>query len=178
MVEPFTPHVTGAELEDLRRRLVIELLTDAGFNCVVPSLPGYAWSDKPARPGWNVERIARGCAALMARLGYDRYGAVGSDWGTSISASVGQQDPEHVPGIHLLAPHRPRPHGLQRLPLRAAASSPTGCSVFPYGLQRPTCTEAEQRFADIRSWSEPTAAATSPPGSKRRYSRPRSQFVR
>jgi len=46
----------------------------------------------------------------MARLGYDRYGAQGSDWGTSVSASLGQQDPEHVVGIHLvppLAPPRP-----------------------------------------------------------------------
>ena len=40
---------------------VLEPLTAAGFDCVVPSLPGYAWSDKPAEPGWGVDRIrARG----------------------------------------------------------------------------------------------------------------------
>jgi pimeloyl-ACP methyl ester carboxylesterase len=88
----------------------LDLLTRAGFHCVVPSLPGYGWSDKPTRPGWDVYRIARAWATLMARLGYDRYGAQGSDWGTSVSASLGQQDPEHVVGIHLvppLAPPRP-----------------------------------------------------------------------
>ena len=79
-------------------------LTDAGFHCVVPSLPGYGFSDKPTEPGWGVERIARAWAALMARLGYDRYGAQGSDWGTSVSASLGQQDPQHVAGIHLTPP--------------------------------------------------------------------------
>jgi pimeloyl-ACP methyl ester carboxylesterase len=40
----------------------------------------------------------------MARLGYARYGAQGSDWGTSVSASLGQQDREHVAGIHLMPP--------------------------------------------------------------------------
>jgi pimeloyl-ACP methyl ester carboxylesterase len=77
------------------------------FHVVCPSLPGYGWSDKPAGPGWGVERIARAWAALMARLGYERYGAQGSDWGTSISASLGQQDPEHVVGIHLMPPLAP-----------------------------------------------------------------------
>ena len=77
------------------------------FHVVCPSLPGYGFSDKPARPGWDVHRIARAWAALMARLVYERYGAQGSDWGTSISASLGQQDPEHVAGIHLMPPLAP-----------------------------------------------------------------------
>src|SRR5918996_3277915 len=50
----------------------LELLTEAGFHCVVPSLPGHGWSDKPARPGWGVERIACAWATLMAELGYER----------------------------------------------------------------------------------------------------------
>jgi pimeloyl-ACP methyl ester carboxylesterase len=74
------------------------------FHVVCPSLPGYGFSDKPAQPGWNVERIANAWSRLMARLGYERYGAQGGDWGTSISTSVGQQDPEHVAGIHLTPP--------------------------------------------------------------------------
>jgi pimeloyl-ACP methyl ester carboxylesterase len=85
----------------------LEPLTDAGFHCVVPSLPGYGFSDKPSQPGWGVHRIARAWATLMARLGYDRYGAQGSDWGTSVSASLAQQDPEHVAGIHLMPPLAP-----------------------------------------------------------------------
>ena len=77
------------------------------FHVVCPSLPGYGFSDKPAGPGWDVERIAAAWAVLMARLGYERYGAQGSDWGTSISASIGQQDAEHVVGIHLTPPLAP-----------------------------------------------------------------------
>jgi pimeloyl-ACP methyl ester carboxylesterase len=80
--------------------------TDA-FHVVCPSLPGYGFSDKPARPGWGVERIARAWSELMARLGYRRYGAAGLDWGTSITASLGQQDGEHVAGIHVIPPLAP-----------------------------------------------------------------------
>jgi epoxide hydrolase len=74
------------------------------FHVVCPSLPGYAFSDKPTEPGWNLPRIANAWIELMARLGYDRYGAVGSDWGTSISSVIGQRDPGHVIGIHLVPP--------------------------------------------------------------------------
>jgi epoxide hydrolase len=74
---------------------------------VCPSLPGYGFSDKPARTGWGVERIADAWAVLMARLGYERYGAQGGDWGTSISACLGQADPGHVAGIHLMPPLAP-----------------------------------------------------------------------
>jgi pimeloyl-ACP methyl ester carboxylesterase len=77
------------------------------FHVVCPSLPGYGFSDKPTRPGWGIERIAAAWTVLMARLGYERYGAQGTDWGTSISASIGQQDPDHVVGIHLTPPLAP-----------------------------------------------------------------------
>jgi pimeloyl-ACP methyl ester carboxylesterase len=74
------------------------------FHVVCPSLPGYGFSGKPTATGWGVERIAATWAKLMSRLGYDRYGAQGGDWGTSISTSLGQQDREHVVGIHLTPP--------------------------------------------------------------------------
>jgi epoxide hydrolase len=77
------------------------------FHLVCPSLPGYGFSDRPAQAGWGVERIAAAWARLMARLGYDRYGAQGGDWGTSISTSLAQQDAEHVAGIHLNPPIAP-----------------------------------------------------------------------
>jgi epoxide hydrolase len=228
------------------------------FHVVCPSLPGYGFSDKPQRPGWGVGRIAAAWTELMARLGYDRYGAQGSDWGTSISASIGQKDPDHVAGIHLTPPlappdpatfddltdgeraaiaslehaaewesgysreHATRPqtigYALADSPValcawivekfwawtdcdghpenvltrdelldnlmlywlpRAGASSarlyweslgqvnelitgpahdivevPTGCSIFPKELQRPSRRWAEQRFHDIRHWNE------------------------
>jgi pimeloyl-ACP methyl ester carboxylesterase len=74
------------------------------FHVVCPSLPGYGFSDKPMRRGWGVERIADAWAELMARLGYGRYGAAGSDWGTTISTLLGQRDPAHVAGILLVPP--------------------------------------------------------------------------
>ncbi|HEY0451177.1 epoxide hydrolase family protein [Actinophytocola sp.] len=74
------------------------------FHVVCPSLPGYGFSDKPAEPGWTVQRIATAWRELMARLGYPRYGAQGGDWGTSITTSLAQQDAEHLVGIHLNPP--------------------------------------------------------------------------
>jgi epoxide hydrolase len=74
------------------------------FHVVCPSLPGYGFSDKPAEAGWGVERIAAAWAELMARLGYDRYGAHGSDCGTSVSAALGRHAPEHLAGLHLVPP--------------------------------------------------------------------------
>jgi pimeloyl-ACP methyl ester carboxylesterase len=247
---------------------VIGPLTDPGahggeaaeaFHIVCPSLPGYGFSDKPQQPGWGVERIAAAWAELMARLGYERYGAQGSDWGTSISACIAQTDPEHVAGIHLMPPlappdpatfddltdgeraalasleqaaewdsgyskeHATRPQTigyaladspvalcawivekfwawtdcdghpenvltrdelldnvmLYWLPRTGASSArlyweslsqvneliagtvndvvdvPTGCSIFPKELQRPSRRWAEKRFRDIRHWNEP-----------------------
>ncbi len=71
------------------------------FHVVCPSLPGYGFSDRPTRPGWKTPRIAQAWSTLMARLGYDRYGAQGGDWGASVTTSIGQQDTNHVVGIHL-----------------------------------------------------------------------------
>ena len=195
----------------------------------------------------------------MRRLGYERYGAQGGDWGTSVSASLAQQDPERVAGIHLMPPlappdpatlhdltdreraalaalehaaewdsgysreHATRPQTigyaladspaalcawiteklwawtdhdgdlhavlsrdevldnlmLYWLPRTGASAArlywesirqvnewisgevrdeiavPTGCSIFPHELQRPSRRWAERRFTDIRYWSEP-----------------------
>jgi pimeloyl-ACP methyl ester carboxylesterase len=88
---------------------VLPLLTDPpdpadAFDVVCPSLPGYGFSDRPARRGWTVQRIAAAWTQLMARLGHRRYGAAGSDWGTSVSTWIGKLDPAHVAGIHLVPP--------------------------------------------------------------------------
>jgi epoxide hydrolase len=77
------------------------------FDVICPSLPGYGFSDKPGAPGWGIERIAAAWAILMSRLGYERYGAQGSDWGTSISATLVELDREHVVGAHLTPPLAP-----------------------------------------------------------------------
>ena len=228
------------------------------FHVVCPSLPGYGFSDKPERCGWGVERIAAAWTELMARFGYERYGAQGSDWGTSVSVHIAQRDPDHVAGIHLMPPlappdpatfddltdaeraalasleqaaewesgysteHATRPQTigyaladspvalcawivekfwawtdcgghpenvvtrdelldnlmLYWLPRTGASSArlywesirdvnelisgpvhdfveaPTGCSIFPKELQRPSRRWAEKRFRDIRHWNE------------------------
>jgi pimeloyl-ACP methyl ester carboxylesterase len=77
------------------------------FHVVCPSLPGYGFSDKPAGPGWGIETIADAWIRLMSRLDYERYGAAGSDWGTSVSTIIGQRDVERVVGIHLVPPIAP-----------------------------------------------------------------------
>src|SRR4029434_9526140 len=71
---------------------------------VVPSLPGYGFSARPSSPGWGVHRIARAWAELMRRLGYQRFIAGGSDWGTSISTSLALQHPDRLLGLHLVPP--------------------------------------------------------------------------
>jgi epoxide hydrolase len=93
----------GSVVEFLK---VIGPLTEAGdpFHVVCPSLPGYGFSGKPDQTGWGIERIARAWAVLMERLGYSRYGAAGSDWGTSVSTLLGPHDRSHVAGIHLIPP--------------------------------------------------------------------------
>jgi epoxide hydrolase len=98
---------------------IVEALTDPpdpadAFHLVIPSLPGYGFSGKPTVPGWGVERIATAWAQLMDRLGYDRYGAHGGDWGSAISSALGTGAPENVVGIHLTMPvAAPPPEGEQ-----------------------------------------------------------------
>ena len=74
---------------------------DDAFHLVIPSLPGYGFSDKPQETGWGVEKIAEAWSALMARLGYSQYFAQGGDWGSVITSYIARQDPEHCLGIHI-----------------------------------------------------------------------------
>jgi pimeloyl-ACP methyl ester carboxylesterase len=89
---------------------VIEPLTDPvafgesandAFHVVCPTLPGFGFSAKPARPGWGTQRIADAWDQLMSRLGYSRYGAQGGDWGSQVTTALGVQHPEQLIGIHL-----------------------------------------------------------------------------
>ncbi|MDX6391196.1 MAG: epoxide hydrolase [Streptosporangiaceae bacterium] len=77
------------------------------FHVVVPSLPGYGFSGKPAATGWDIHHIARAWAELMTRLGYERFLAEGADWGTSVSTSLALQDPDRLVGIHVVPPLAP-----------------------------------------------------------------------
>jgi pimeloyl-ACP methyl ester carboxylesterase len=70
------------------------------FHLVIPSLPGYGFSDKPTAPGWNPVSIAKAWATLMQRLGYTKYVAQGGDWGNAISEVMALQQPSGLLGIH------------------------------------------------------------------------------
>jgi pimeloyl-ACP methyl ester carboxylesterase len=74
------------------------------FHVVAPSLPGYAFSDKPTTTGWGVPRIAEAWITLMARLGYDRWVAQGGDWGAAVTTAIGVIRPEACAAIHLNMP--------------------------------------------------------------------------
>ena len=89
VIEPLTePQKHGGKAED-------------AFHLVIPSLPGYGFSDKPTTTGWSVEKTADAWAELMARLNYPRYFAQGGDWGAVVTSHIGRRDPEHCLGIHL-----------------------------------------------------------------------------
>jgi len=110
---------------------VIEPLTKGpvAFHVVVPSMPGYGFSDKPRERGYNPERMAQVWAALMARLGYDRYIVHGSDWGISVATYLALADSAHITGLHLAgcpggaiaAP--PKPPGPNATPPPVSANS-------------------------------------------------------
>jgi len=73
------------------------------FDLVIPSLPGFGFSGPVDAPGWGSRRIAAALAELMRRLGYQRYGAQGGDFGAFVAPDLGRVDPEHVIGVHVNA---------------------------------------------------------------------------
>jgi pimeloyl-ACP methyl ester carboxylesterase len=79
------------------------------FDLIVPSLPGYGFSEPTRTPGWDATRIAGAFTELMARLGYPRYGVQGGDWGAQIATRICALDPEHCTAIHLNMPLGERP---------------------------------------------------------------------
>jgi pimeloyl-ACP methyl ester carboxylesterase len=96
----------GSIIEQLK---IIEPLTNPtahggsaadAFHLVIPSLPGYGFSDKPTAPGWNPVSIAKAWATLMQRLGYTKYVAQGGDWGNAVSEVMALQQPSGLLAIH------------------------------------------------------------------------------
>nr|WP_199001253.1 epoxide hydrolase [Flavobacterium sp. ASV13] len=74
------------------------------FDVIIPSMPGYGFSEKPTETGWGVERIASAWDVLMKRLGYKNYVAQGGDWGSVIADAMARQAPEGLIGIHVNMP--------------------------------------------------------------------------
>jgi pimeloyl-ACP methyl ester carboxylesterase len=100
----------GSIIEQLK---IVEPLVDPtahggsasdAFHVVIPSMPGYGFSGKPASTGWGPERIAQAWAELMERLGYARYVAQGGDWGAFVVDQMGLQAPAGLLAIHTNMP--------------------------------------------------------------------------
>jgi pimeloyl-ACP methyl ester carboxylesterase len=92
IIDPLTnPTAYGADASD-------------AFDVVIPSLPGYGFSGKPATTGWDVAHIARAWVVLMKRLGYTRFVAQGGDWGAIITDVLAAQAPPELLGIHTNMP--------------------------------------------------------------------------
>ncbi len=83
------------------------------FHLVLPSMPGFGFSGRPKQRGMSVDRVAGVVAGLMDRLGYERYGAQGGDWGSSVSAWLARDHPERLAGIHLTLVGGGPPQGME-----------------------------------------------------------------
>ncbi len=70
------------------------------FDVVVPSIPGYGFSARPAETGWDPVHIAEAWITLMWRLGHERFVAQGGDWGAQITDVIGSKAPPELLGIH------------------------------------------------------------------------------
>ena len=143
------------------------------FHVVIPSLPGFGFSDKPTESGWRLPRIANAWAQLMKRLGYSRYVAQGGDWGAGVSSWMAKQKPPGLLAIHLnlpiLFPPPPPPPGgytteeqaalaqLQRYSTDAsgyASIQGTRPQTLGYGLADSPAGQAMWIYEKFQGWTD------------------------
>jgi pimeloyl-ACP methyl ester carboxylesterase len=121
---------------------------DDAFHLVLPSIPGYGFSDEPTELGWGPVRIGYAWAELMRRLGYTRYVAQGGDVGSQVTDAMGRLGLDGLVGIHtnLLTPALGDPEALSASPPSAeekaaldqlAAFHATGTGYFIEQATRP-----------------------------------------
>lgn len=115
VIDPLTnPTAYGGKAED-------------AFDVVIPSMPGYGFSEKPTGTGWGVEKIGSAWDVLMKRLGYKHYVSQGGDWGSVIADAMARQAPDGLLGIHVNMPATV-PADIAKA-LQGGDSAPEGLSV-------------------------------------------------
>ncbi|MEY4761358.1 MAG: hypothetical protein RLZZ200_1214 [Pseudomonadota bacterium] len=139
-------------------------LSEAGFDVVLPSLPGFGFGGKPSQAGWGANRIAAALDALMTRaLGYPRYAIQGGDWGTILGRRIARNHAANVIALHVNMAFAPPPAGTPpnaeaaarafditgylHLQNTRADTLTTGLSDSPVGL-------AAWIIEKFRSWSD------------------------
>ena len=136
---------------------LIPLLTDpaahgiAGpsFDVVIPSLPGYGFSDRPRRAGVTVQYIAGLWHQLMRGLGYERYGAGGGDFGCGVATYLGRDHPEALIGLHLST--------LDVAPYSGPGSRPLSAAERAYLEHNAAWWQAEGGYKAIQATKPQTA---------------------
>jgi pimeloyl-ACP methyl ester carboxylesterase len=130
---------------------LVPLLTDPeahgiggpAFDIVIPSLPGYGFSERPARTGVTTRDTARRWHSLMHGLGYERYGAAGGDFGAGVTTYLALDEPAAVRGIYLTTPEVPPYTGPDARPMSGAEQA--------YLAQIQHWAESERGYSAIQS---------------------------
>jgi pimeloyl-ACP methyl ester carboxylesterase len=130
---------------------LVPLLTDPGaheidgpaFDLVIPSLPGYGFSPRPARLGVNYRYTATLWRQLMRELGYEHYGVGGGDFGAGVATYVALDEPERVLGVHLT--------NLEILPVLGPRSRPLSEAERTYLAQNQRWADVERGYSSIQS---------------------------
>jgi pimeloyl-ACP methyl ester carboxylesterase len=135
---------------------LVPLLTDPrahgidgpAFDVVIPSLPGYGFSGRPARA--NYRSVAALWHRLMSGLGYERYGAGGGDFGAGVTTLMALDEPRRMIGIHL--------SNLELSPWMGEGSRPLSSAERAYLAQRQRWDESERGYSSIQSTKPQTLA--------------------
>ena len=130
---------------------LVPLLTDPGahglpgpsFDVVIPSLPGYGFSDRPRRAGLGTRAIAPLWHELMRGLGYERYGAHGTDFGAGVSTFMALDDPDPLVGLHLSF--------LEVPPYLGPGSRPLSAAERAYAADYDAWAAREHAYADLQA---------------------------
>jgi len=130
---------------------LVPLLTDPdahgidgpAFDIVIPSLPGYGFSGRPARMGVNYQYVAGQWHRLMQGLGYERYGAQGGDFGAGVATFMAMNDPQPMIGVHL--------SNLEIAPYTGPGSRPLSAAEKAYRERNEAFWQEEHGYKAIQS---------------------------